>query len=433
MSTLATKPNPDNLEIAYSYCLSHLSNLSDRSALKLKKRFPSFQSWLRLTPIERQELSEATLGNESPDFINVDFNALVDRALIDLRKHEREGIRILSIDSNEYPKLLRLISNPPLVLFVKGSIEALSRNCNVAVVGTRDATLTGEKVACKIARWLAENGWCVVSGLAKGIDAAAHKGTLEAQACTVAVMATPLNKVYPAENRELAEAILNYGGCWISEFPLWKKPYRSAFVQRDRIQSGISVAVVPVQTDIEGGTMHTVRFAEQQRRLLLCPRPIQGEQHLRQYAGIRALIESQRATPFSGDEYEQVLGLLNNRRRELLESPPHSPSTRPPEVSTTPKADTTTFRKTTEPELNKSDDQGRRKLQGGFEFVHDQTRAKRQKSARKELKSQVELLEQLLLEIPDATRPDGSNITDIEDVKDWLRRKIRNLHAKEAE
>jgi DNA processing protein len=318
-----------DLQVAYSYALSHLAHWGERSAIKLKKKFPTYDSWSELTSAERDNATRGLLGDDSPAVFTTNFDSLIDRALTDVRKHEREGIRVLSIDSDEYPQLLKLIPDSPLVLFVKGSIEAVSHNSNVAVVGTRDATSAGEKVASKVAKWLGEHGWCVVSGLAKGIDSAAHRGALEAQGKTAAVMATPLNKVYPAENRQLANDILDGGGCWIGELPLWKKPHRSSFVQRDRIQSGISVAVIPVQTDVEGGTMHTVRFAEQQSRLLLCPRPIEAEKFVKQYAGIRHLIDTRRAVPFSGDDYSKIWESMLNHRETLLKSSP--PKTSPPE------------------------------------------------------------------------------------------------------
>jgi DNA processing protein len=133
------------------------------------------------------------------------------------------------------------------------------------------------------------------------------------------VFATPLNKVYPAENKQLARRILEEGGAWISEIPLLKSTHRNAFVQRDRIQSGLSVAVIPVQTDVEGGTMHTVRFAEKQHRLLFCPTPIEGEQHLKQYAGVAALLHSGRAQAFQSRDYDRVLSAVNVHLNKLLD------------------------------------------------------------------------------------------------------------------
>src|SRR3989442_9158002 len=126
MSSQATQRDVDDLQTAYSYCLSQLTHLSDRSALELKKRFPTYQSWLHLTPSERQEATKAAIGTGSSGLITTNFDALMDRALAGIKEHERAGIRVLSIDSNEYPGLLKQIQNPPLVLFVKGSIETLS-------------------------------------------------------------------------------------------------------------------------------------------------------------------------------------------------------------------------------------------------------------------------------------------------------------------
>ena len=432
MSTLATQRHTDDLQTAYSYLLSHLSNLGERSALKLKKRFPTHQSWLQLSPSERQEATKTTLGSDPPTVITTNFDALIERALTDIRNHEREGIQIVSIDDTGYPKLLRLIDDPPLVLFVKGAIDALSANSNVAVVGTRDATSAGERVAFKIAKWLGEHTWCVVSGLAKGIDTAAHKGTLDGKFPTAAVMATPLNKIYPKENRKLADEILDHGGCWISEFPLWKKPYRSAFVQRDRIQSGLSVAVIPVQTDIEGGTMHTVRFAEQQHRLLLCPRPIQPEQSLRQYAGIRQLIESERAVPFSGEEYGRVLEFLRDRRAKLLDTPlDNKPIINLSGVVLFSGAGVATEQKSGEgPMQTNPPRNNRRRLQAGFPFIEDGSNKKRRKPSAKQMELQVKVLEELRDEILEAKRPDGARLLDPADVKRWLEEKIKILRAK---
>jgi DNA processing protein len=376
MTTPATERTVADLQVAYSYALSHLAHWGERSAIKLKKKFPTYDSWSELTSAERDNATRNLLGNDSPTVFATNFDSLIDRALTDVRNHEREGIRVLSIDSDEYPQLLKLIPDPPLVLFVKGSIDAVSHNSNVAVVGTRDATSVGEKVASKVAKWLGEHGWCVVSGLARGIDSAAHRGALETRGKTAAVMATPLNKVYPADNRQLANDILDGGGCWIGELPLWKKPHRSSFVQRDRIQSGISVAVIPVQTDVEGGTMHTVRFAEQQSRLLLCPRPIEAERFVKQYAGIRKLVDTRRAVPFSGDDYSKIWESMLNHRDTLLKGSP--PEASPPEpnatsvirVSEVPK-ETPSLETDVKPKT-KSKRVKRPRLQIGFGFIADE-------------------------------------------------------------
>jgi hypothetical protein len=262
-------------------------------------------------------------------------------------------------------------------------------------------------------------------------------------------MATPLNKIYPAENRKLADDILDYGGCWISELSLGGQFHRSSFVQRDRIQSGLSVAVIPVQTDVEGGTMHTVRYAEQQGRLLLCPRPIEAEQSMKQYAGVRHLIETRRAIPFSGDEYTKVLEYLVDSRDKLAKAPPQPPKhdIAPPErnthvnlrdsevtspvISVAASAEEPPTEAEAKPET-KPKRRRRSRLQTDFEFIEEPPTGKRKKaSGKKEREIQIRLLEQLRDEIGDAKRPDGGSVSDVGDMKLWLEEKIRALRKQD--
>lgn len=447
MTNLATEQMAnDELQVAYSYCLSHLAHLGDRTALRFKKAFPTYDSWHHVPLSGRDEAARNALGRDSSQFLATNFDAILDRAISDVKAHERQGIRVVSIDSERYPFLLKQIDDAPLVLFVKGLIEALSEGLNVAVVGTRDTTQNGEKVASRVAKWFGEQGWCVVSGLAKGIDTAAHRGILDIGGKTAAVMATPLNKVYPAENRLLAGEILEKGGCWISELPVWGKFHRSSFVQRDRIQSGLSVAVIPVQTDIEGGTMHTVRFAEQQGRLLMCPRPIESEQTSKQYAGVRLLIDSKRAIPFSNTDFPKVLeslilgraallkgaGLSTNARGVTGESPITGEGPTPEELAAPP-----LLAETPHVQMNdESDSKPQRKkkqsklerLQSNFGFVADDVPTMpRRKVGKREKEIEIRLLEQLTTELYDAKRPDGGAISDRTDFKRWLEEKIKVL------
>jgi DNA protecting protein DprA len=427
MNDLGQSRRTDNLQVAYCYWLSQLASLSERSALKFKKQFPTVESWEELSQNDRLERAKAALGNDSLKIFTTDFGSAIERALNDLEEHKNAGIQIISIDSDDYPYLLKQISDPPLLLFVKGSIEAVVNNTNVAIIGTRDATSVGAKVATRIARWLGEHEWCIVSGLAKGIDTAAHKGALEAKARTVAVMATALDIVYPAENRSLAEEILDSGGCWISEMSLRKKPHRGTFVQRDRIQSGLSVAVIPVQTDIEGGTMHTVDFTQRQKRLLMCPRPIEAEQSLKQYAGIRYLVETKRATPFSAEDYEQILDSMVTFRDSLLKEWPTEQRTR-----TLTGFQQVTLEAKQVKTNGKSPKATRRKhpprVQVNLEFGPEFESAKTVKSKRRrKQEAEIEVLEQLVFEVENAKHPDGRNLSGVDDVKEWLQMKIKAL------
>ena len=122
-----------------------------------------------------------------------------------------------------YPPLLKLIPDPPPILFVRGNLATLSMADTLAVVGTRDATELGKQVAGRIVKYFGRSGYVIVSGLAKGIDTAAHNGAVEAEARTVAVLGTALDQIYPTENRDLAERIANDSGALITELPLGRK------------------------------------------------------------------------------------------------------------------------------------------------------------------------------------------------------------------
>lgn len=435
MSDLATSRSADELQVAYYYWLSQMTHLSERSAVKFKEKFPTFESWDALSPSDRSDAARQTLGEDSFK-VTTNFDAAIERAIKDIESHKSRDIKLVSMHGPLYPELLKKIPDPPLVLFVKGPIEPLLENMNVAIIGTRDTTPIGEKVATRIAKWLGEHNWCIVSGLAKGIDAAAHKGALEAKGKTIAVMATALDKVYPAENRELADAIIASGGCWVSEMALWRKPHRGSFVQRDRIQSGLSVAVIPVQTDVEGGTMHTVRYAEQQKRLLLCPRPIEQESSLKQYAGIKRLIESHRAKSFASDQYGEILNMLSNYLQVFVGAG----------VSKIDKAVITNFEKDHEiktPERHEEEVEEKHhkskkvkplspsgRFQIDFDFLRDLDNGKPGKSkkrSKKSIENEIEVLEQLVFDIETAKGLDGKRLCDADAVKYWLQSRINVL------
>lgn len=192
------------------------------------------------------------------------------RAEEDVEKGTAAGIHAYSIHDPEYPMQLVEIPDPPPVLFVKGNTRAVHFPKMIAVVGTREPTLYGEKVARRSGRTAAETGFAVVSGLAHGCDTFAHEGCLDATGVGVAVLAHGLDKVYPAANRDLARRLLDKGGCLVSEYPVGTAPARTAFAERDRIQSGLSDGIFVVETDVKGGTMHTVRFAREQLRPIAC-------------------------------------------------------------------------------------------------------------------------------------------------------------------
>ncbi len=194
-------------------------------------------------------------------------------------------IRAIGYMDDEYPTLLRKISSPPSCLFARG---AVSPSCiAVAIVGTRKATADGRLTARQIAYDLAKAGIVIVSGLAMGIDAAAHEGALAAGGVTIAVLANGLDAVYPASHQSLAESMCARGGALFSEYPEGTPPLRHRFLERNRIVSGISVATVVVEAPIRSGSKTTARLAlEQGREVFVVP----GSVHHKNFEGSHQLI-----------------------------------------------------------------------------------------------------------------------------------------------
>lgn len=174
------------------------------------------------------------------------------------------GIRIVTQMDEEYPAALKTIYDPPLALYVRGRLLSTDRMA-LAVVGSRRATHYGLSVADRMAYQLAQAGFCVVSGLARGIDTEAHRGALKAGGRTVAVLGSALDCLYPKENAALADAIAESGAV-ISEYPLGRAADRLTFPYRNRIISGLSMGVLIVECDIKSGTLHTADAAAEQGR-----------------------------------------------------------------------------------------------------------------------------------------------------------------------
>jgi DNA processing protein len=180
-------------------------------------------------------------------------------------KAAASGIRCITLDDPEYPARLRQIYDPPLVLYVRGSIEALSRP-GIAVIGTRHPTPYGIGMAERLACDLAARNVLIISGLARGVDTAAHRGAVSAKGKTVAVLGTGVDVMYPKENSRLADQILSLGGGLISEFPLGTFAAPQNFPIRNRIISGMSFGVLVVEAAEYSGTRITARCALEQNR-----------------------------------------------------------------------------------------------------------------------------------------------------------------------
>jgi len=175
------------------------------------------------------------------------------------------GVEIVTIDDACYPQQLKQIYDPPLVLYVRGQVEVISQP-GIALVGTRHPTPYGSGMAERLACDLAAHGLVIISGMARGVDTAGHRGAIAAKGKTVAVFGTGIDVIYPKENSRLSEQILALGGALISEFPIGTSAFPQNFPIRNRIISGMSVGVLVVEAAEYSGTRITARCALEQNR-----------------------------------------------------------------------------------------------------------------------------------------------------------------------
>ena len=194
----------------------------------------------------------------------------------EVERLERLGARVVPRLMADYPAQLRPLVDAPTVLFVRGCVGVLQGRC-VAIVGARAATQLARQTAYRLGRDLAARGVTVVSGLARGIDAAAHEGALEGGGPTVAVMASGLDEIYPPEHRKLAERIVGAGGALLTEMPMGSPPRRAHFPLRNRLISGLSAGVLVVEARRRSGSLITVRHAlTQGREVFVVPGAVEG-------------------------------------------------------------------------------------------------------------------------------------------------------------
>jgi DNA processing protein len=232
----------------------------------------------------------------------------------ELKEIEREGIKAITIEDEEYPENLKNIYDPPPVLYFKGEIKKEDKNA-ISIVGSRRATYYGIDVAKNLAKGLAERGFTIVSGMARGIDTSAHWGALEAKGRTIAVFGCGLNIIYPRENKNLAEEIIRNGAI-ISEFPIGVPPLALNFPIRNRIISGLSLGVVIVQAGEKSGATITAEFAlEQGREVFAVP----GNVNLEQSKGSHKLIKQGAKLTEDINDILEELGIPTIRYKEEQE------------------------------------------------------------------------------------------------------------------
>lgn len=256
----------------------------------------------RLSGITDQNLTEA--------------NRIAQRII---ERSQEEGIGILSYFESSFPQQLHRcvdekgVEKPPIVLYYRGNLEAL-KNKGIAVIGSREPTNTGIKAGTYFTKELARNGFNIISGLAVGCDTYAHQGALLAEGVTTAILSTGLNwdAIYPKENLPLAQEIIDNGGLLLSEYYIGQKSDRFTFVERDRIQAGLAIATIVIQTGIKGGTMHAVHATIHSKKPLYAVKYKLNEdlQH-QNVQGNKMLIDTNMATPITSSNLASIIKKLD--------------------------------------------------------------------------------------------------------------------------
>lgn len=245
-------------------------------------------------------------------------NLIKARKSLDPQKYLEEinklGIKYLTFFDEDYPKLLKEILNPPLILYYKGKLVP-NEKC-VAVVGTRKMTSYGKIVTEKFTQELAENGLTIVSGLARGVDTQVHKTTLQNNGRTIAVLGGGLKNIFPPENQKLAEDVVVQNGAIVSEYPPNEPSLPGNFPARNRIISGMSLGVLVTEADIESGSLITAKLAvEQGREVFAVPGSITSQFS----KGPISLIQEGAKAVTEAKEILEELGINLGKRRKREE------------------------------------------------------------------------------------------------------------------
>jgi DNA processing protein len=265
----------------YWIALSRIDGIGPSKTLRLFERFDSLEQAWQATPLE---LQGAGLVLKSAQAV-ARARQTMDVAA-ELPKLDAAGVQAITWEDNRYPKLLRHIANPPAVLYMRGELRP-EDELAVAVVGTRLPSPYGRQVAQKLAGELAAKGVTIASGLARGIDAEAHRAAIAAGGRTMAVLGSGLDVMYPREHAGLARDVAQHGAV-LSDYPLGTKPDAVHFPARNRIVSGLSLGTIVIEAGDTSGALITARFAgEQGRDVFAVPGSIFSKQSL----GVHRLLQ----------------------------------------------------------------------------------------------------------------------------------------------
>lgn len=338
-----------NLEIDprfYWIALSRIKGLGPKGFFALLNGFDSPQLALEASEQEWKAIGlninvRAELAEFQRDPLN---HACGQQTLKDIGWLEQHNANLINWFDPNYPALLRELAVPPPLLYVRGNLDLLNK-AQIAVIGSRNASVNGLDNAHRLSYQLADSSFVITSGLALGIDASAHRGALDAKGETIAVLGSGIDQIYPRRNQSLADGIIEHGAI-VSEFPLGTQPKRDHFPRRNRIISGMARGVLVVEAAVKSGSLITARYAlEQNREVFAIPGSINNPQA----QGCHKLLKEGAVLVDSAEDIMQVVDPwldyiapspsisipdVENQQTSLDLSPPNKPAkTNEPELS----------------------------------------------------------------------------------------------------
>ncbi|MDX1695184.1 MAG: DNA-processing protein DprA [Ketobacteraceae bacterium] len=301
-------------DLPFWLALWRVPNLGASLFNRLLSAFDSLQSACESSP---KRLMALGLNQDQisaiKGFLDGTNQSLQEGVALDLEWLSQENHHLVTLLDPGYPSLLKEITSPPPLLFVKGDPDLLNWP-QIAIVGSRHPSRQGVQNAAQFAEYFVRQGFTVTSGLAMGVDAAAHEGALKGEGHTIGVTAHGLDSIYPKRSRALADAMLEKGA-WVSEFPVGVAPKPAYFPRRNRIISGLSMGVLVVEAAVKSGSLITARQAIDQNREVFA---IPGSIHNPLSRGCHAMIrQGAKLVEKAEDVTEELLPLINYQRSQL--------------------------------------------------------------------------------------------------------------------
>ncbi|EDM1755567.1 DNA processing protein DprA [Salmonella enterica subsp. diarizonae] len=262
---------------------------------------------------------------ESVNLTSILKNKLTVESLINAERyydiHRQYKIEIIPFGDKRYPLSLAMTPNPPAMLYIRGDVNILYEMPGVAIVGSRQVSRAGEEITKRVTSRICKSGLVIVSGLAIGTDTNAHQASLDAHAKTIAVLAHGLELAKPKQNAKLARDILENGGAWMSEYPVGRPAFKQSFVQRNRIQVGLSATSILIEAAKDSGTMTQADFAIKAGRPIFAvvPHKINNPLGLNCEGNIQ-LVNNNLASPLrTSEDYDDLMAVIADSINRIAE------------------------------------------------------------------------------------------------------------------